>query len=40
VFLIELNANGQRADYHTKGALHKEMPHSFWLQLYGCIYQQ
>lgn len=28
MFLIELNANGQRADYHTKGALHKEMPHS------------
>lgn len=28
MFLIELNANGQRADYHTKGALHKGTPHS------------
>ncbi len=37
MFLIELNANGQRADYHTKGALHKESQHSSFICLFDTV---
>lgn len=37
MFLIELHANGQRADYHTKGALHKGMPHSGFIHFFDTV---